>query len=155
MAADYFRILDALDEGMKAFNAANPVTLLGPDGISYIYNNAAMDVAWENVRYEPQIGRPYQDIHLLSNETQQPGNGADGVSFDQGIYQIGLYYPRDEGAGAAIGRADLLRRFFKRSTVLTSGGVSVQVERTPSLSGPIIGPDWYKRVVSIYYFLYS
>lgn len=154
MAASYLSILAALDSGLKTFNDANLVVLMGVDGLP-IYNNTPMDVAWENTRYVPQIGRPYQEPTLLSNDTLQPGNGVSGTTYDHGFYQISLFYPRDEGAGAALGRADLLRSFFKRGVVLSSGGVTVQVEHTPSISGPMNSPDWYKRAVSVPYFLYS
>lgn len=151
---DVLRILDAFDEALKAFNAANPVTVLAPDG-SYIYNNQQMDIAFENTRYVPTVGRPYQETHLLTNQTIQSGNGENGTTYDSGFYQISLYYPRDEGAGAALGRADLLRQFFTRGRVVTSGGVTVRVEHTPSISLPQYTDAWYRRVVSVPYFIYS
>lgn len=146
--ADYLKIRAAFDNAMVAFNVANPVTV-GP------YVNEAMDIAMENERYDPTAARPWQEIYLLPATSQQPGLGADGVSFDTGIYQITLNFPRDEGPGAAAGRADLLRSYFRRSLILTFSGVSVMVERTPSISPATISDSWYKLVVSVPYFIYS
>lgn len=150
---NYRDILAALDKGMKAFNDANLITF-NYNGV-VVYNNAVMDVAWENTRYEPTIGRPYQEIFLLSGDTKQTAQGASGTNFDVGVYQIDLHYPRDEGAGDLIGRADLIRQYFQRSRLLQNNGVKINVEQTPSLSPPRTGPQWYTRSVSVPYFLYT
>lgn len=155
MAADYLKILAALDQGMAAFNAANPVTVFQPDGVAYFYNNAAMDTVWENTHYEPIVGKPHQEIDLLPAGSMQPAKGADGVSYESGIYQISLWYPRDEGAGPALSRAQLLRSYFKRNTLLSYSGTTVNVEQVPSIGPPRKNADWYGRVVSVPYFLYS
>lgn len=151
--ADYQKILAALDSGLKAFAVANPLTFsyLG----AVVYNAEAMDIAWENVSYTPKIGRPYLEVFLLPADSVQAGNGQTKATLEKGVYQVGVWFPRDEGAGAAIGRADLLRQYFDRSRQLSFGGVSVQVERTPSLSPAAIGADWYTRYVSIPFFTYS
>lgn len=147
--ANYLDISAALDKALDAFNTANPVTVSGQ------YSNQPMDIAWENQRYEPVVGRPWQEATVLPAQTTQPGNGVNGVRYDSGIYQVTLYYPRDEGAGGAAGRADLLRSYFKRGTSLSHNGVTVLVERTPSISPARISASWYQLVVSIPYFIYS
>ena len=153
--ADYVTIRAALEKGLDAFNNANPLTFLAPDGVTPVYNNQVMDIAWENTSYVPEVGRPYQEVALLPAVTQQPGNGYDGTRFDSGVFQISLYYPRDGGAGDAAGRADLLRNYFTRRLQLSHNGVYVQVERTPSISPAMTSDSWYKLVVSVPYFIYS
>lgn len=142
--ADYLKIRLALEQGFEAFNAANLVA------------GAQMPIAYENQRYDRVVGVAYQELHLLPATSSQPGNGPNGRMYDTGVFQVSLYYPRDEGPGAAAGRADLLRTYFKRGgTPLSFGGVTVSVERTPSISPARIQDDWYVLVVSIPYFIYS
>jgi hypothetical protein len=155
MAADPQLIRAALDQGLEAFNIANPVTIVKSDGTGNWYTSEPMDVANENARYDPQVGKPYQEAFLLPGTTTQPGNGVQGTTYDKGVYQVTLYYPRDEGAGDAAARAGLLRGYFDRSRLLTHGGITVSVRDTPSISPARTEPDWYKLVVSIPYYLYS
>lgn len=133
----------AFDSAMKVFNAANLV------------NGQQVDLVFENERYVPTVGTPYQETFLLPALTQQRGQGVNGTKKYTGIYQVTLNYPRDEGAGAAAGRADLLCAYFSRSAQLSQGGVSPQVEGEPSVSPARITNDWYILVVSIPYFIYS
>lgn len=150
---NYIDILAALNGGLATFNAANL--------FSYSYNGAAiytseqMDTAWENTRYDPIIGRPYQEPYVLTGGRRQTASGHRGTVFDVGVFQIDLHFPRDEGAGDLIGRADLLCQYFIRSRILSYNGVTVQVEHAPSLSPPRTRPDWYTRSVSVPFFLYS
>jgi hypothetical protein len=150
---DYKAVLAALDKGMEAFNAANLFTY-SYNGVP-VYAAAQMDLVMENMRYVPTVGRPYQETALLPADTAQPAMGNDGVSLEKGVYQVSLHFPRDEGAGDVLGRAQLIRQFFKRNTLLSYNGTTVSVERVPSISPPRIGPDWYSRFVSIPYFIYS
>ena len=150
---NYIDIFAALNGGLAAFNAANLITY-SYNGLS-VYAAAQIDTAWENTRYDPIIGRPYQEVFILPGGRRQTSAGHNGTVFDVGIYQIDLHYPRDEGAGDLIGRADLLCQYFTRSRLLSYNGVTVQVEHAPSISPPRTRPDWYTRSVSVPYFLYS
>ena len=47
--------------------------------------------------------------------------------------QVDLNYPLDTGAADAAARADLIRTTFKRGTTLTSGGINVVINRTPTI----------------------
>ena len=147
--ANYLNILVALQQAVKAFNDANPVTISGQ------YANEPLDLVFENERYVPVIGRPYMEVTLLPGATQQPGNGVDGTEYDTGVLHVDLFYPRDEGAGPALGRAQLLRGWFKRSTLVSHGGTVVRLPSRASIAPGMNNEAWHKRVVTIPYFLYS
>jgi hypothetical protein len=142
-------IRSALEQQFNAFNAANPVTIDG------VYDDEEMDVVRENTAYMPQIGRPYQRTHLLPADTQQPEKGGNGVTLESGIFQIDLNYPVGGGAGDAAARAHLVRQYFKRTSVISFNGVTVQVREVPSIKPASTGSDWYKLVVSVPYFVYG
>lgn len=63
-----------------------------------------------------------------------------------GVFQIDLNYPLNGGAGAVQAKADAIRAYFKRGTVLT--GVEVGAVSIANL-GPVDG--WYRVAVSIAY----
>jgi hypothetical protein len=98
--------------------------------------------AWENVPFTPVTGVPYAAAYLLPATPANPTMG-DGYYREQGIFQVTLMYPLQEGPKTAADRAELIRAAFKRGTTLTSGTVSVIIERTPEIGqGRVDGDRW-------------
>jgi len=69
----------------------------------------------------------------------------------KGFMQVLLCYPRNAGAKTEGIRADLLVNHLKRGTSLTSSGVTVIIDKTPSISPALIDGERYKIPVSIYF----
>lgn len=90
-----------------------------------------LDTAWENVSYTPTDGVPYQRVALLLADAENPTLGQERV-IDRGIFQVSLVYPQGTGPAAAQARVTALRERFPAGLVLTSGGYSIRIERTPS-----------------------
>ena len=98
--------------------------------------------AWENGAYTPVPGTAYQQVYLLTATPENPTLG-DAFYREHGILQITLMYPLKAGSNAATTRAELIRTAFKRGTTLTSGTVSVIIERTPEIGqGRVDGDRW-------------
>lgn len=93
----------------------------------------AVATQYENTRYTPVAGTPYQACYLLPAE---PGNEEIGPNYTQaGLFQINLFYPADgSGPAAATTRAEAIRTAFYRGRSLTSGGVVVTINRTPEIA---------------------
>ena len=106
--------------------------------------------AWENVPFVPVTGTAYQQINLMISDTINPTLG-DSHYRIKGFMQVLLNYPANTGAKAASTRADLLVNHFKRSTSLSNGGITVIIDKTPSIAPAIINGDRYKIPVSIYF----
>ncbi len=106
--------------------------------------------AWESVPFTPVTGTPYQQINLFIADTLNPTLG-DSMYRVKGFMQVTLCYPPNAGTKAASTRADLLVSHFKRAISLTSGGVTVLIDKTPSIAPAIIDGDRYKIPVSIYF----
>lgn len=99
----------------------------------------ALATAWENVDFTPTPGTPYQRAYLLPAEPDDIE--MSGKKFlERGIFQISLFYSLDEGPAAASTRADLIRGTFYRGASFTSGGVTVDITRTPEI-GPAMADD--------------
>lgn len=99
--------------------------------------------AWENVGYTPVDGTPYQAAYVMP---ATPGNPTFGDDYyqEQGIFQISLFYPLDEGTAAAEARAQLIRTTFKRGTSMASGSVTVRIDKTPEIGlGRVDGDRWH------------
>lgn len=92
----------------------------------------SIDIAFENVAYEPVNGQPYCEAYLLP---ATPDNATVGSGFYQelGIFQVILRYPAGMGTLDCATRAGLIRDLFARGRSFTDGGVAVQVDRTPEV----------------------
>ena len=101
----------------------------------------SLDTAWENFKYDPVDGTPYQAAYLLPS-VENPTMGDDFHRLI-GIFQINLYYPLKAGTATAEARAELIKTTFKRGTSMTSGGITTRIERTPEIpQGRADGDRW-------------
>lgn len=110
----------------------------------------ALAVAWENSPYTPVVGTPYQRVHLLAAEPDNPEMG--GSVIERGFMQVTLCYPLDTGPGAAAARAELIRQTFKRGAAFTASGVTTQIERTPEVSPAMSEDDRFVVPVRVRFF---
>lgn len=106
--------------------------------------------AYENVPYTPITGTPYQTVYILFNTPDNATLG-DGLYHEKGYMQVSLKYPLNNGSTLCASRAELVRQKFKRGATFTKDGVSVTVEKTPSVSF-ITEIDRYTAVVKIYFY---
>lgn len=110
----------------------------------------ALATAQENGNYVPVIGTPYQRVNFLPAEPENPSIGAS-LYREQGIFQVTLLYPTNAGAVPARTRAQLIRSAFPRGMTLSSGGVTVHIDRTPTIERGTTEADRYAVVVRIRY----
>lgn len=109
-----------------------------------------LSTAWENVLFTPVAGTPYQQVNLLMADNLS-GCISDSSYVSKGFLQVMLCYPIGGGAKLASTRADLLLSTFKRGLNLTSGGVIVEINKTPVIAPAIVDGDRYKFPVTIYF----
>lgn len=103
----------------------------------------SLNTAWENVDYVPVVGIPYQAAYVMPAEPDNPTMGDDYYR-EQGIFQISLFYPIQVGTAVAEARAELIRTTFKRGVSMTSGTVTVRINKTPEISpGKVDGDRWH------------
>lgn len=110
----------------------------------------SLATAWEGVPYTPVTGTPYQQVNLLLSDTENPTLG-DGMYRVTGFMQVLLCYPPGTGPKAAATRAELIRNQFQRGLGLSSGGIEVLIDRTPSIAPAIIDGDRYRLPVTVYF----
>lgn len=106
----------------------------------------SLATSWENLPYTPVAGTPYQAAYVIP---ATPDNATMGDAYyrEQGIFQVSLFYPLQAGAGVAAARAQLIRTAFKRGTSMTSGSVTVRIDKTPEIGqGRVDGDRWHVPV---------
>lgn len=106
----------------------------------------ALETVHGNEDYDPVAGQPYQEVHVLFATPANPTMG-DGFYQELGVLQVNLQYPAGVGSADAAARAALIRDVFKRGASFTDGGVVVQIDRTPEVSGGVVDGDRWKVVI--------
>jgi hypothetical protein len=113
-------------------------------------------IAWENARYAPTLGTPFASVFLLPAATVNPAIAGDGVNGElqqhNGVMQVTLNYPANDGTQAFGAKADVLAAAFPVGLTLTQGAVTVRVLRTPSIAPGFPKSGWYCVPVSIPYY---
>lgn len=131
---DYNDARAALDERLSAYQAT--------------------DVAYENTKFKPVEGVGYLRSFLLPAEPAQATIGSTGVDRVNGIYQIDVAMPKDEGTGALLRKVDEVIAQFARGLSVTSNAVTLTIER--SWPGPAIARDsFYVIPISVSWYTYG
>lgn len=108
----------------------------------------AIDIVYENVAYEPVPDSPYCEAYLMVATPGNPTMG-DGYHQELGVLQVNLQYPLLAGTLDCALRAEAIRALFKRGATFTDGGVSVQVDRTPSIEAGAPEEGRWKQIIRI------
>lgn len=100
----------------------------------------ALATAYESVSFTPVAGTAYQRVQISPDA---PDNTvmASGFYREQGEFQVFLMYPVNQGTGAALARAQLIRDTFKRGTNLVESGLTILIFRTPTIAGAQVVGD--------------
>lgn len=113
----------------------------------------ALPIAWANVAYTPIVGTPFMRVNFLPAQTYNPSMGVGALDLKRytGIMQVTLFYPINQGEGDPRRKADAVIALFPRGLTLTSSGVVVHVDNTPSAAPGYSQDAWYVLPVSVYY----
>lgn len=77
-----------------------------------------LPVFLENSPAVPDISTPFLTGTMLPAQPTQSELGPTGTDLHEGIYQIGIYYPKDSGTGDINRKADEIAIVFKPNTIL-------------------------------------
>jgi hypothetical protein len=122
------------------------------NALAAISDDPVFPTAYENARFKPEVGTPFQSAYLLPADPSNPTMG-DNHYREQGIFQVSLYYPTKAGSGAAAARAEVIKAAFYRGASFTSGGVTVRIEATPSVAPGFVDDDgWWVLPIRIRWF---
>lgn len=110
-------------------------------------------IAWENTEHIPLKGTPY----LRPTVLMAPSSLMDlqDLQMNEGIYQIDLFYPLDNGAGAMLTKADAIYDHFKAGLDLVSNGVTVHIKAISRANPAKREEGWFMTSVEIHFKTYS
>lgn len=111
----------------------------------------SMATAYENVKFTPTPGTPYQQLTMLPASPENPTVGAQHRR-EVGLMQVSLRYPFDAGTQPATWRAELIQARFRRGSTWVKDGVTVIVDLTPTIAPGRISEDRFVVDVSIPYY---
>ena len=110
--------------------------------------------AWENVRFEPTTGTPWVRMTLLPGSTRPAYLGADPENRHDGLFQVDIFWPENQGPASADTLADNVRSRYKVSNTLTAGTTNVRFNWSERLPARMDGP-WYVVSVRASWYTYA
>ncbi len=110
-------------------------------------------IAWENTGYKPVKGT----AHLRPTLLMSPSSLMDlnTLQHNEGIYQIDILYPLQDGAGASLTKADEIYTHFKTDLTLVSNSVTVHVKNISRAQPSIRDEGWYMTSIEIHFKCYA
>jgi hypothetical protein len=110
-------------------------------------------IAFENAPFEQNAGTPHLRASLFLTSRRPATRGPDPQNRYQGIYQVVVAVPTDQGAGAAMDYADLIMTEFDGSSDIT-GTPTVSIEYSET-GGPVFSDPFYLLPVNIAWYVYA
>lgn len=104
-------------------------------------------IAYENVNFNSVEGTPFITVNFMFSAPDDVGF-RDSPFIQNGYLQLTLFYPVNQGPGAAESKAEDFRKWFARSFSFAVDGATVVINRTPEISGGSVEEGRY--VVRVY-----
>ena len=111
------------------------------------------DIAFENAPFEQNAGTPHLRVSLFLTSRRPATRGPDPQNRYQGIYQVVVAVPTDQGAGAAMDYADLIMTEFDGSSDI-EGTPTVSIEYSET-SGAVFSDPFYLLPVNVAWYVYA
>lgn len=110
-------------------------------------------IAFENAPFEQNAGTPHLRVSFFLTSRRPAVRGPDPQNRYQGIYQVTVAVPTDQGSGAALEYADLIMTEFDGSSDI-NGTPTVSIEYSET-SGPVFSDPFYLLPVNIAWYVYA
>ena len=111
------------------------------------------DIAFENAPFEQNAGTPHLRVAFFLTSRRPATRGPDPQNRYQGIYQVVVAVPTDQGAGAAMDYADLIMTEFDGSSDI-EGTPTVSIEYSET-SGAVFSDPFYLLPVNVAWYVYA
>nr|WP_315467152.1 phage tail terminator-like protein [uncultured Undibacterium sp.] len=108
----------------------------------------ALSTAYENMKFTPVAGTPYQRANLLRATPSDLEMSRKLVELS-GILQVTLFYPIDAGTKDIEERAELVKELFKPPMSIVEGGTVVNIFRTAKIAAGYVDEERFIIPISI------
>lgn len=112
------------------------------------------DIAFENAPFEQNAGTPHLRVSFFLTSRRPAVRGPDPQHRYQGLYQVTVAAPSDQGSGDALDYADLILTEFDGSSDIVGSEVSVSIEYA-ELGTPFYDDPFYCVPVQIAWYVYA
>lgn len=109
-------------------------------------------IAWPNAVYSPVKGVNYLSVAGAGRARQPVGFGADGVQQWTGLYNVGVFVPRDAGDREQDILAGKVLAAFPRGLNLPTAAGAVLIVEYSSVSTAVPFGDWSQLPVAVHWF---
>jgi len=110
-------------------------------------------IAYENAPFEQNAGTPHLRVAFFLTSRRPAVRGPDPQHRYQGLYQVTVAVPTDQGSGTALDYADLLLTEFDGSSDI-DGTPNVSIEYA-ELGTPFYDDPFYCLPVQIAWYVYA
>ena len=110
-------------------------------------------IAFENAPFEQNAGTPHLRVAFFLTSRRPAVRGPDPQHRYQGLYQVTVAVPTDQGTGTALDYADLLMTEFDGSSDI-SGTPTVSIEYAETGS-PFYDDPFYCIPVQVAWYVYG
>lgn len=111
-----------------------------------------LDIAWENVAYEPKAGRPWIRPTVLNGRSDFLN--LDNMQENPGIYQVDVFFPANKGTGNLLDAVDAIFNHFNALNSVIHGVNKIEVGSVRKKSS--MNEDaWFTASVEIVFNCYS
>ena len=110
-------------------------------------------IAYENAPFEQNAGTPHLRVAFFLTSRRPAVRGPDPQHRYQGLYQVTVAVPTDQGSGTALDYADLLLTEFDGSSDI-DGTPTVSIEYA-ELGSPFYDDPFYCVPVQVAWYVYA
>lgn len=114
--------------------------------------NITKEIAWPNATYVPKKGVTYLSVECAGRSRTPLGFGADGVQQWAGVYQVGVFVPRDSGTREQSNIASKILAAFPRGLTLSTPQAINLIVTTSTAPAPVPSGDWSNLPIQISWF---
>jgi Bacteriophage related domain of unknown function len=107
------------------------------------------EVAWPNMGYAPKSTTPYLRPTVLFGFSNIPGVADDDTAQYDGIFQVDIFWPENQGLTQPINKAKALEDYFAKGTDLSTDEVKIKIQNKPFISPAQQEPGWVQVPVSV------
>lgn len=107
-----------------------------------------IDTVYENKDYTPIAGKEYQEVYILPSSNIAPYINETLYEME-GLIQITLNYPPNDGRSKCMDRANLYMGLFPVGTVLTIDSLKVRTKGVPQITNLGIVDGRYKIALRV------
>ena len=116
---------------------------------AFVAGSFSLSVAYENDGFNPVTGTPYAELFVLHNQPSVNTLGDGGQDLIDGIMQININYPLDDGSGNAKVKATAIRDFFVAGSRFTFSGQEVFITSAGRNGSGRREGNWYQIIITI------